>query len=98
LFLVKVLASILDQSNHLLVKPPCKSACENLDATSARSAVYFLQPTLQLSKKSSCPALWLRFLHLHVFDVHQHKFNRSRAATLFYDINSRSRSARLARI
>jgi len=43
----------LDQSQHLLVKVSCESACENLNAMSARSAVYLLQPLLQLSKKSS---------------------------------------------
>jgi len=82
LFLVKFLASTLDQSHHLLAKFSCKNTCENLDAISAKSAVYFLQPILQLSKKSSCPPLWLRFLYLHCCDVYQHKFNRSRAATL----------------
>jgi len=82
LFLVKFLTSTLDQSHHLLVKISCKNACENLDAVSAKSAVFFLQPILQLSKKSSCPPLWLRFLYLHASDVHKHKFNRSRVATL----------------
>jgi len=42
-----------------------KSACENLNAISARSAVCFLQPIFHLSKKSSWPPLWLRFLYSH---------------------------------
>jgi len=50
-FLVKFQASTLDQSHHMLVKLSCESACENLDAIRARSAVYLLQPILQLSKK-----------------------------------------------
>ena len=57
LFLVKFQASTLDQNHHLLVKVSCESACENLDAISARSAVCFVQPILQLSKKSSLPPL-----------------------------------------
>jgi len=46
------------------------------------SAVCFFQPILQLSKESSWPSLWLRFLYLHASGVHQHTFNRSPAATL----------------
>ena len=53
--------STLDQSHHLLVKRSCESACENLEAISARSAACLLQPILQLSKKSSLPPLCLRF-------------------------------------
>jgi len=49
-----------------------ESACENLNAMSARSAVCFLQPILQLSMKSLWPPLWLRFLHVHATDVYQH--------------------------
>jgi len=39
----------------------CKSASKPLNAISARSVVCFLQPILQLSKKSSGPPLRLRF-------------------------------------
>ena len=77
LFLIKFLVSALDQSHHLIVRFSRKSACENHDAVSARSAVCFLQPILKLSKKSSCPPLWLRLLYLYASDVHQHTFNRS---------------------
>jgi len=38
LFSVKFQGSVLDQSHHLFVNVSCKSAWENLDATSARSA------------------------------------------------------------
>jgi len=49
---MKFLASTLDQhqTQHLLVKFSCKSACENLDAISATSAVRFMQAILQLNK------------------------------------------------
>jgi len=46
LFLVKFQAFTLDQSHHLLVKFSCESACENLGAINARSAVHLLQPIL----------------------------------------------------
>jgi len=39
-FSVKFQVSTSDQSHHLLVKLSCKSACENLNAISARYAVY----------------------------------------------------------
>jgi len=38
-FAVKYQASTLSESNHFLVGLPCKSACENLDALSARFAI-----------------------------------------------------------
>ena len=83
-FSVNFQVSTFNESHHFLVKLSCESVCENLDAilVSARSAVCFFQPTLQLSKESSWPSLWLRFLYLHASDVHQHTFNRSRVATL----------------
>jgi len=66
----------------LLVKLFCNSACENVDALSARSAVCFLQPVLHLSKKSSWSSSRLRILCLHAFDVHQHTSNRRWVTTL----------------
>jgi len=72
LYLVKFQVSTLDESHYLLVKLSCKSACDNLDARSVRYAVCFLQPIFHLIKKSSWPTLFLRFLYLHAFDVHQH--------------------------
>jgi len=39
-------------------------------------------PILQLSKESSWPSLWLRFLYLHSSDVQQHTFSRSGVANL----------------
>ena len=61
---------------QFLVKLSCESVCEDLDAifVSARSAVFIFQAILQLSKKSSRPSWWLRFLYLHASDVHQHTF------------------------
>jgi len=53
--IVKFQASILDQCYHLLINLSWKSACKPLNAISARSAI------LQLSKKSSRPALRLPF-------------------------------------
>jgi len=44
-----------------------------------------MHPILHLSKKSSWPPLWLRFLFLHTSNVHQHTLNRSREATLLQD-------------
>jgi len=52
------------------MKPPfayktsCKTDGGNLDGLRARFAVWYLQPILQLSKKSLWPSLWLRFLYL----------------------------------
>jgi len=43
-------ASTLSESNHLLVGLTCESACENLDALSARFALCFLQPINRLRK------------------------------------------------
>ena len=97
-FFWNVQISTLNESHHLLVTLSCQNVCENLDAISVRYAVCFFQPILQLSKESSWPSLWLRFLYLHVFDVHQHTFNRSRAATLRYDTDSQSGSTELARM
>jgi len=71
LFLVKFQASALDESHHLLIKLSCKSACDNLDAISANLQYAFVQPILQLSKKSWWPLLRLHFLYLHTSDVHQ---------------------------
>jgi len=56
-------ASTLDQWHHLLINLFCKSASKPLSAVSARSAVCFLQPILQLSKKSSRPPWRLLFLY-----------------------------------
>ena len=94
LFLVNFQVSTLNESLHFLVKLSCESFRENLDAilVSARSAICFFQPILQLSKKSSWPSLWLHFLYLHDSDVHQHTFNWSRVGTLLQDTDSRSRS------
>ena len=82
LFFVNLQVATWNESHHLLVKLSCESVYENLDAISARSAVYFFQPMFQLSKDSSWPSLWLRFLYLHASHVHQHTFNRSQVATL----------------
>jgi len=94
LFLVNFQVYTLNESQHFLLKLSCKSVCENLDAmfVSARYAVCFFLPILQLSEESSWPSLWLRLLYLYASDVHQHTFNRSRVATLLSDTNSRSRS------
>jgi len=59
-FTVKFPASTLDQCHHLLINLFCKNASKPLNAVSARSAVCFLQPILQLSKKSSRLTLRLR--------------------------------------
>jgi len=83
LFLVMFRVSTLNESHHLLVKLPYIRACENLDATSARSPACFFQPILQLRIMSSWAPLWLRFLYLNASDVHQHKFIRSQVATGF---------------
>ena len=56
-------AFTLDQCHHLLINLFCKNASKPLNAASARSAVCFLQPILQLSKKSSRPPTRLRFLY-----------------------------------
>jgi len=58
-FSVNFQVSTFNESHHFLVKLSCESVCENLDAilVSARSAVCFFQPTLQLSKESSWPSL-----------------------------------------
>ena len=61
--IVRFQASALDQCHHLLINLSCKSASKPLNVISARSAVCFLQPILQLSKKSSRPKLRLRFLY-----------------------------------
>jgi len=61
--IVNFQASTLDQCHHLLMNLSCKSASKHLDAISARSAVCFLQPILQFSKKTSMPPLRLRFLY-----------------------------------
>ena len=58
---LKFQASTLDQSHHLLGILSCKHACKNLVAVSARPAVCFFQPILQLNKKSSQTPLPLRF-------------------------------------
>jgi len=61
--IVKFQASTLDQCYHLLINLSCQSASKPLNAISARSAVCFLQPILQLSKKSSRPTWSLHFLY-----------------------------------
>jgi len=40
----------MKESHHLLAMLTCKNARENLDAINAKSAVYFQQPIVQLSK------------------------------------------------
>jgi len=61
--IVKFQASTLDHCQHLLISLSCKSATKPLNTISARSAVCFLQPILQLSKTSSRPPWRLRFLY-----------------------------------
>jgi len=61
--IVKFQASTLDQCHHLLINLSCKTASKPLNAVSARSAVCFLQPILQLSKRSSRPPLRLCLLY-----------------------------------
>jgi len=78
LFLVNFQVFTLNESHHLRVKLACESVCDNINAMSARSAVRSFQPILQSSMESARPSLWLRFLHLHASDVHQHTFNRRR--------------------
>ena len=56
-------ASTLDHCHHLLVNLFCKSASKPLNDVSARSAVCFLQPILQMSRKSSRPPWRVRFFH-----------------------------------
>ena len=53
----------LHQCHHLLINLSWKGASKLLNAISARSAVSFLQPILQLNKNSSRPSLLLRFLY-----------------------------------
>jgi len=57
LFSLKFQCFILDENHHFLVQFSCQTACERLDAISARSAVCYLQSILQLIKKSSQPPL-----------------------------------------
>jgi len=47
----------VNESVRLLVKLSWKGAFENLDAARARAAIFFLQPILQLTKKSSWSSL-----------------------------------------
>ena len=68
LFLVNFQVSPLNENHHLLVKLSCKAFCENIDAFSARPAVDFFQPILQLSKESSLPSLRLHFSYLYTSD------------------------------
>ena len=82
LFLVTLFASTLHRRLHLFIKFSRWSACENLDAISARSAVCFFQAILQLCKTLLLMALWLRFLYLRASDVHHHTFDRSPVAAL----------------
>jgi len=98
LFSVKFQVSTFSENYHLLVKFFCESACKNLDAIRARSAVCFFRPILQLSKKSWWPPLWwLPFSYVHASsDVCQHTISRSRVATLLSDTDSRSRSTKLS--
>jgi len=65
LFLEKFQAYTLDQSHQPLVKLSCESACENLDAISARSAVCLLQPILQLGRSHRGRHFDCVFLYLH---------------------------------
>jgi len=53
------LACTLDQNHHLLVKFSCKSACENLDAISARSAICLLQAVLQFEQEVNVAAIMI---------------------------------------
>jgi len=94
-FVVNFQVSTWNERHHMLVKLSCESIYENLDPISARYAVCFFQPKLQLSKESSWPSLWLHFLYLHASYVHQHTFNRSQVATLLWDTDSRSRSTKI---
>jgi len=57
LFSVEFLASILDQILHLLVKFSCQSACENLDATSARSTVCFFPGNIAVEQEIAATTL-----------------------------------------
>jgi len=63
ILIVKFPAFTSDQCHHLLTNFSWKSAGKPLYAVSARSAICFLQPILQLSEKSSGPPLRLRFLY-----------------------------------
>jgi len=51
LLLVKFQVSTLDESQHLLVKLSCESACENLDAISARSALCFFSANIAVEQE-----------------------------------------------
>jgi len=42
---------MLDESQHLLVKLSCESACENLDAISARSALCFFSANIAVEQE-----------------------------------------------
>ena len=50
LFLVKFQVSSLDESQHLLVKLSCESACENLDAIIPRSALCFFPTNIAVEQ------------------------------------------------
>jgi len=50
LFLLNFRLSTLNESHHFLVKHSCESACENLDAISARSAVCFFSQYCSLTR------------------------------------------------
>jgi len=50
LFLLNFQVSALNESHHFLVKHSCESACENLDAISARSAVCFFSQYCSLTR------------------------------------------------
>jgi len=96
---VKLQTSTLDQSQHLRVNCSSKSACENLNAKSARSALCCLQPVLQLNQKSCWSPLRLRILYLHASDGKQHTFNRGGVTTLLQDTDfPRRTSTKLSRI
>jgi len=89
---VKFEASTLNQSHNFLVKLSFKSTFEKLVVVSAPYAVCYLQAIMQLSKKPLWLPLRLRFLYLHASVMHQHTFNRSRVATLLWNMSAQYRA------
>jgi len=77
LFLIKFQVSILNESHYLLVKLPCKSACENLDVLCMPFAASIAVVIVVI-----VVAIMIAFLYLHASDVHQHRFDRGRVENL----------------
>ena len=80
LFLVKFQVSTLEESQHLLVKLSCESACENLDAVSARSALCFFSQYCSWARSHRgchCDCGWF-VCTTHASDLQIHRGGRRR--------------------